>query len=129
HVALVVAWDNFVGHGALNVMCGAIVPTSCLGQPHDEPCAEHAAGGVAAVLGTDAPAQRLDDLPADRQAEAGMLAETLALRALRIEPVENMLEPILGDAGAVILDADLHHAAGLARAETDAAIGRAERVG
>ncbi len=59
-----------------------------------------------------------------------MLAETLALRPLRIEPVEDAFELALGDAGPLIRDADLDHAAErLLRTEPDLAARRAEGPG
>ena len=84
--------------------------------------------GVAPVLGADAAVQRLDDLPADRQAQAGMLAELLALRPLGVEPVEDVLQLGLGNAGPLVLDGEFHLAAGLAGAQPDAAVRRAERL-
>ena len=56
---------------------------------------------------------RFDDLPRDRQAEAGVLAEALA-RPVRIEALENPLEGIGRNAGAVIIDDDLEAFAGKA---------------
>src|ERR1700744_4104122 len=58
-------------------------------KPHDEPSAQDTAGGGAAVFGGDLAVQGLDDLPADRQTKAGMLAEALAFRAFGVEAVED----------------------------------------
>ena len=59
-----------------------------------------------AVLGPDAAAMRLDDLPGDRQAEAGILAEAL-VRPVGVEALEDLLEARRADAGPVVLDDDL----------------------
>ena len=53
----------------------------------------------------DASAVRFDDLPRDRQPEAGVLAETLA-RPIGVEALENALERMRRDAGAVVVDGD-----------------------
>src|SRR5690242_15181363 len=55
---------------------------SSRGEADDEARPDDLAVVVAAVLGTDPPAMRLDDLPRDGEAEAGMHAELLADRAL-----------------------------------------------
>src|SRR5580700_2016316 len=62
-------------------------------------------GGIT-VLGPDLAAMRFDDLPRDREAEAGVLAEAL-VGPVRIEALENSFERVLGNAGAFVLDDDL----------------------
>lgn len=98
-------------------------------QADHEAGALHVAIGIHAVFSTDGAAQGLDDLLADRQAQAGMLAEILAARPLGIKAVENVVELGLRDAGAFIADRNLHHAARRHRAEQDLAIRRRERDG
>ena len=50
--------------------------------------------------------QRLDDLPADRQAKAGMLAELFAVRPFRVKPVEDVFQVGFRNPWPLILDAD-----------------------
>ena len=69
-------------------------PSGGARQPDHEPCAHHAADLVDPVLRRDPAAQRLEDLPADRQAQPGMLAEMLACRPLGVEPVKDAVEPV-----------------------------------
>ena len=69
-------------------------------QPHDEAGADDIAVGVAAVFRADAAFQSLDDLPADGEAEAGVLAEAFVLGAFGIEAVEDVFELGVGDARA-----------------------------
>src|SRR5690349_10004166 len=68
-----------------------------------------------AVLGPDAAAMRLDDLLGDRQTQSGVLAEAL-MRTIGVEALEDALQRILANAGAVVVDHDLdfgaHAAAG-----------------
>src|SRR5689334_16724492 len=73
--------------------------------------------------------ERLNNLPANRKPKTGVLAELLALRPLRVEALEHALELALGDAGSVILNADLDHVARLPSAERDLSPGRSERLG
>ena len=49
---------------------------------------------------------RLEDLLGDRQAEAGVLAETL-VRTIGVEALEDLLHRLGMDAGAVVIDHDL----------------------
>ncbi len=56
------------------------------------------------VLGRQRAAMRLDDLPADRQAEAGILAERLAGRPVGIEALEDAVDVVGADARAVVVD-------------------------
>ncbi len=63
------------------------------------------------------PRTYLDDLAADRQSQSGMLAELLALRTLGVEAIKYLLRVAFGDAWAIVLDTDLDHAAGFARAQ------------
>ena len=49
---------------------------------------------------------RLDDLPADRQAEPGILAERLARRPVGVEALEDAVDVVGADAGAVVVDGD-----------------------
>src|SRR5208283_763871 len=79
------SWVTFPHRAAGTPAACPSSPRGGAGQPDDDARANDAATFVAPVLGTDAPLQRLDDLPADRQPEAGMLAEMLALRPLGIE--------------------------------------------
>src|ERR1700749_5057977 len=62
--------------------------------------------GAFAVLGPDAAAGAEHDLPRDGEAEAGVFAETVLLRALGIEAFEDRLEILRRDAGAFVLDND-----------------------
>jgi hypothetical protein len=48
----------------------------------------------------------LDDLTGNGQAEAGVLAKAL-LWPVRVKTLENPLEGVSGDAGAIIVDHDL----------------------
>jgi hypothetical protein len=57
-------------------------------------------GGGPDVLGPDHPAMRLDDLLGDGEAKARMLAE-LGLRALGIEPLEDLGQRLFGMPGPV----------------------------
>lgn len=52
------------------------------GQPHHEAGAADRPGRIHAVLGEQAAAQGVNDLPADREAESGMLAEVFGLGPL-----------------------------------------------
>ena len=62
--------------------------------------------GIAiAVLGPDAAAMGLDDLPGDREAETRILAEG-ALRPVGVEALENAVEIVRPDAGTLVLDAE-----------------------
>jgi hypothetical protein len=70
----------------------------------DEPRADDAAVRAGTVLGADIAAMRLDDLPGDGQAEAGIAAEGRALGPGGVEPLEDRLEIVRRDAGAVVLD-------------------------
>ena len=63
--------------------------------------------------------QRLDDLPADRQAQAGVLPEALALRPFRVEAVENVLQVGIGDARPIVLHAEFRKVAGGPHAHDD----------
>src|SRR5262249_57845850 len=63
-----------------------------------------------AVLGPDAAAMRLDDLLGNGEAEAGILAKAL-LRPVGIEALENLLQRVRADAGAVVVHRDLDLAA------------------
>src|SRR5262245_51380552 len=65
---------------------------------------------------------RLDDLAADRQAEAGVLAESLARRTIRIKALEDAVDVVGADAGAVVVDGDDDMAAAARHADDDAAI-------
>src|SRR5689334_15723527 len=98
-------------------------------QPNDEARAEHAPGAVTAILGGNLAVQGLDDLPADRQAKARMLAELFSGRSFGVETIENVLQVGIRNAGAFVLDAQLRHAAGVAHARDDPAAWRAERLG
>ena len=64
--------------------------------------------GLAAhdVLGRQRAAMRLDDLPADRQAEAGILAEGLAGRTVGVEALEDALDALGPDARPIVVDSD-----------------------
>lgn len=52
------------------------------GQSHHEAGAADRPGRIHAVLGEQTAAQGVNDLPADREAESGMLAEVLGLGPL-----------------------------------------------
>ena len=56
------------------------------------------------VLGADRAAMRLDDLPRDGEAEPGILAELVALRAVGVEALEDALDVLGADAGTVVVD-------------------------
>ena len=56
------------------------------------------------VLGRQRAAMRLDDLPADRQAEAGILAERLAGRPVGVEALEDAVDVVGADARAIVVD-------------------------
>ena len=58
-----------------------------------------------AILHPDGAAMGVDDLFGDRQAETGVLAETL-LRPIGVKPLEDFLDCIGPDAGAVVIDGD-----------------------
>ena len=60
--------------------------------------------GAGNVLGGQRAAMRLDDLPADRQAEAGILAERLARRPVGVEALEDAVDVVGADARAVVVD-------------------------
>src|SRR3954447_17033364 len=84
--------------------------SSWCGQPHHKARAGH--GGLAvgadrtgAILGPDAAAMGFDDLLRDRQAQAGVLPKTL-MRAVGVKALENFLQRVLADTGAVIIDND-----------------------
>ena len=47
----------------------------------------------------DRAAMRTDDLPRDRQAQAGVRPEFFAARALAVKAVEDRLQLVVGDAG------------------------------
>src|SRR5262245_55074610 len=49
---------------------------------------------------------RLGDLPADRQAQTGILPETFRFRPVGIEALENAVDIFRLDAGPVVLDID-----------------------
>ena len=59
-----------------------------------------------AVLGPDPAAMRFDDLLGDRQAKARILAEAL-MRPVGVEALEDLVEGVGPDAGAVVVDDDL----------------------
>ena len=90
---------------------------SCRRQADREAGAEHhrrAAGllaGPRAVLRPDAAVVGLDDLLGDRQAEARSSGRRiLAVVAVGVEALEDALELVGADAGAVVLDDDLDEA-------------------
>ena len=56
------------------------------------------------VLGDDGAAMRLDDLPRDGEAEPGILAELVGLRAVGVEALEDALDVVGADAGPVVVD-------------------------
>src|SRR5690606_16383268 len=58
------------------------------------------------VLRRQPAAMRLDDLAADGQAEAGILAESLAGRPVGVEALEYAVDRVDADAGAVVVDRD-----------------------
>src|ERR1043165_4945557 len=97
------------------------------GELHDEARTAHRAVDVEAVLGADRPGVRLDDLLGDAQAEAGVDAEFLRLRALAVETIEDRLLLAGRDAGAVVLDRHPHRRADAHGVEPDTAARRAER--
>src|SRR5688500_6042285 len=49
---------------------------------------------------------RLHDLPGDGEAEPRILAELVAFRPVRIETLEDVLDVLRADAGAVVVDRD-----------------------
>ena len=49
---------------------------------------------------------RLGDLPADRQAETGVLAEVLAFGTVGVEALEDPVDVLGANAGPVVLDLD-----------------------
>ena len=53
---------------------------------------------------------RLDDLTGYREAQAGILAESLT-GTIRIEALENALEGVGGNAGPIVIDDDLESVA------------------
>src|SRR5208282_4132023 len=86
----------------------------------------------------DDAAMRLDDLPRDRQAESGILAETL-IWTVGIETFENPFESMVGDARPVVVHQDfesdarrapvLRFAAGAAERNAHAAGGLGKGAG
>src|SRR5690242_12962196 len=78
--------------------------------------------GADDVLGVERAAMRLHDLPADRQAEARVLAEGLVGRAIGIEALENPIDALGADAGSVVLYRDDGMARGPRQGDDDAAI-------
>jgi hypothetical protein len=70
-----------------------------------------------------------DDLARDRQAQARMLAELLALGTRAVEALEDPLEARLRDARPLVGDGDLHHPADARGGERDPPARRAERHG
>ena len=90
-------WRAGGGDGAGDPQADGRVGPACtrnplalsLRQAHDEAGAGDLAGGIPLVLRPDRAFQRLDDLPADRQAQAGMLAEPLAMRPVRCRTRSN----------------------------------------
>src|SRR5229473_1131373 len=115
------------GRNATHVACTSVVTRTSLAgggrHANGEARAQHAAapwfiGGGAAIGGRDRAAIGFHDLPADRQAQARMLAEMLG-RALRIETLEDRFEVVLGDAVALVVDGDDERAAARLAAELD----------
>src|SRR3954451_17247225 len=81
------------------------------GQPHHEARAGHAGlavgvDGTGAILGPDAAAMGFDDLFRNRQAQSGVLTKTL-MRAVGVKALEDFLQRVLANAGAVVIDDDL----------------------
>ena len=79
------------------------------------PSASPSLGRAGAILRPDAPAMGFDDLLGDRQPESGILAKAL-MRPVGVEALEDALQRVLADSGAVIVDHDFdlraHAAAG-----------------
>ena len=72
---------------------------------------------------------RLDDLAGDGQAEAGMVAEALMLGAEGVEALEDALDIVGGQTGAIILDGDGNFLAAAKGGETNGAAPRREGEG
>src|SRR5690606_38029973 len=95
------------------VMIGWQGPSSFRRERDDEASAPHLAGlGAGNILRCQRTAMGLDDLPADRQAQPGVLAERFASRPVRIEPFEDPLDIVSADAGAVIVHGEQNAGAG-----------------
>src|SRR5581483_8199892 len=58
------------------------------------------------VFGPDPPAMGVDDLLGNRQAEAGVLAESL-VRPIGVEALEDALQGVLANARTIVVDQDL----------------------
>ena len=71
---------------------------------------------------------RLDDLPRDRQAEAGILAEPLVW-PVGVEALEDALEGMRRDAGTVVVDDGLDLVADAPQRDAHLAALRRERPG
>ena len=71
---------------------------------------------------------RLDDLLGDRQSQAGILAETL-MRPVGVEALENPLERVRTDPGAVVVDDDLDAVSQSSAQNAHGAARRRERAG
>src|SRR5882757_1063745 len=80
-------------------------------QVHGEASAQHVnlaatiVGRIEAVLRGEPPAMGFDDLLGDGKTEPRILAEAL-LRPVGVEALEDLLERIRANAGAVVLDDD-----------------------
>src|SRR5579859_3355192 len=98
-------------------------------QLQRKPRASHIALRVGPVGGDDAAAMGFGDLLGDREAQARMGAELFFLRALGIEALEDGVELVGRNAGAVILDRDDDLAAQAPAGQDDRAARRAERQG
>ena len=72
-------------------------------------------------------AMGLDDLLGDRQAEPGILPEAL-MRPVGVEALEDLLERVRADAGAVVVDHDLDLVLEPAAGDAHGAAGRRERA-
>src|SRR5215471_15418345 len=78
---------------------------SCGREQEGEARAADPAVGLGQILREEPPAMSLDDLPRDAEAEARMGSELLAHRTLGIEAVEDRLQLVRRNAGALICDA------------------------
>src|ERR1700757_1546024 len=83
-----------------------------LWQPYYKPCADDIAIFIAPILGRNPALMRFDDLARDGQAQARMAAETLGLRPLGVETVEDGVEFAVGDAWPFIVHGQFDHTAG-----------------
>src|SRR5262249_31553475 len=84
-----------------------------------------AAGDRNPVLNPDRAAVGFDDLLGDRQAQAGILPEAL-LGPVGVEALENLVERLRLDTGAVVIDPDFNLALEPAARNADGAPGRRE---